>query len=547
MKSILGPCWKRSVSEETKQHACRLFRQGLLDESRRITQKLLRINPDDPQLWLLDGLVCARKGQIPEAQASLNASLQRQKSYQALLSLGQVYLVAGDLEQAERYLAAAADCDCRPDTGEARITLGNLYANRGKYEQSLEIYQWLDDHGQADANVYGNMALTLEMLRRNNDARHAATKALRLEQYNPAAHLVLARLDRQSGNERESISRLRQAIAAHENTIDVAGLLGELGHALDRSGEYDDAFDAFRRANAIWQSVTRNAPYGKAFYLKRIEGFRSLLSGPEPDPAVDDDGDRLVFFVGFPRSGTTLVEQILRTRSNIVTTQEEPLVTNLISQLKNVTLASENYPAMLARLSDPELAGLRDRYLSELHRVTGGSNAGMIYVDKLPLNIIEAGFIHRLFPAARFLVALRDPRDVCLSCFMQSFRLNSAMVHFLDLEDTARFYSATMGLWNHYKSVFGGLRFLEYRYEDLIDDFDCTSKRILEFTGVEWTPDIRAYHMEAGASVVRTPSFIDVALPLYSRARGRWQHYASQIASIETILAPFIKQFGYTG
>lgn len=543
LKDTVLPGRKRSVSEETKQHAYHLFRQGLLDESQRIARELLRSEPDDPQLWLLDGLVCARKNQFSKAEASLNASLQRQKTYEALLSLGQVYLLTGKLEKAEQRLAEAVEC--QPGTAEARITLGNLYANQGKYAPALEVYQWLDEHGQADANVYGNMALTLEMLRRDSDARAAAAKALRLEGQHPAAHLVLARLDRRSRNERESIPRLQQAIVAHQKTVEGANLLGELGHALDRMCEYDQAFDTFQRANAIWQTVARNAPYGKAFYLQRIESFRSLFSQPTLNPAVDVAGERLIFFVGFPRSGTTLVEQILKTRANIVTTQEEPLVTNLITQLTQDMPNSGAYPALLAGLSERDLDSLRDRYISELHRVTGCNDAGMFYVDKLPLNIIEAGFIHRLFPAARFLTALRDPRDVCLSCFMQSFRLNSAMIHFLDMEDTARFYAATLGLWNHYKSVLTDLRYLEYRYEDLIGDFDGTSRRILDFIGVEWAPDIRAFHEQAGSRVIRTPSYIDVASPLYSRAVGRWQHYTRQIAPIETILRPFIEQFGY--
>lgn len=120
-----------------------------------------------------------------------------------------------------------------------------------------------------------------------------------------------------------------------------------------------------------------------------------------------------------------------------------------------------------------------------------------------------------------------------------------AMLHFLDIEDTARFYAATMKLWNHYKTVLSGLRYLEYRYEDLIGDFDDTSQRILDFLNIEWTPDIRMFHEQAGARVVRTPSFIDVASPLYSRAIGRWRHYAGQISPVEAILRPFVEQFGY--
>lgn len=531
------------MSEAARQHAFALFQQGRWDESQGIARDLLRADPGDAQLWLLDGLVSAKRSRFSEAEASLTASLQRQKSYQVLLSLGQVYLLTKVMEKAERCLVEAIAFQA--DSAEARVLLGNLYANQGKFEQALVLYRWLDEHGLADANLYGNMALTLESLRRPEEAARAAGQAVARDARHPVANLVLARLDRGAGRLDQAKANLRAVCGLHPTTPEGASLLTELGHVHDRSGEFAEAFGCFQQANTLWQRLVAEASSAKRIYLDRIRLNQAFFQTEWPGGDADLAGSNLVFLVGFPRSGTTLIEEILNTRTTVATTQEEPLVTELISELTGTARDPAAYPAVIGTLDGERLAQLRNRYLTGLYRVTGRAAPDTVYVDKLPLNIIEVGFMQRLFPAARFLVALRDPRDVCLSCFMQSFRLNPAMIHFLDIEDTARFYAAVMGLWNHYKTVLGNLRYLEYRYEDLVGDFDTTSKRILEFLGIDWTPDIRAFHAQASTRVVRTPSSIDVASPLYTRAIGRWKQYASQIGAIEATLRPFVVQFGY--
>ncbi|MEZ5543242.1 MAG: sulfotransferase [Pseudomonadota bacterium] len=532
------------MPETREQQAWQLFNAGRLDESRAVTGELLRMDPANARLLQLDGMICARQQRYAEAEARLKAALEIERSYQGLLLLGQLYLVAGKTASAEACLLEASEL--QPESPEPRLTLGNLYAHLGKHEQAIESYRWLVENAHADAGVWGNMAISLEMLRSNGEARQAATEALQLDADNPSANLVLARLDRRDDRTRDSVARLQVAIANNQHPIHRANLLSELGHALDRMGDFDAAFDAFRRANADLQAVAASAPFDKDLYRRRIAHFRDAGTLPAGAGESDETGRQLIFFVGFPRSGTTLLEQILQTRPGVVTTQEEPLITDLIAQLTGGERRLDAYPAILAGLSASAIDGLRQLYMENLQRVTRSSGAGLTYIDKLPLNIIEAGFIHMLFPAARFIVALRDPRDVCLSCFMQSFKLNPATLHFLDLEDTARFYAAVLELWGHYKSILGGLRYHEYRYEDLVVNFDATSKQILEFVGVEWDLAVRSFHEQAGAKMVRTPSFIDVSTPLYTRAVGRWKNYGAQVAAIQDILAPYVAAFGYS-
>jgi len=178
-------------------------------------------------------------------------------------------------------------------------------------------------------------------------------------------------------------------------------------------------------------------------------------------------------------------------------------------------------------------------------RCHAGNPVGRLVVDKLPLNIVEAGLIHRLFPQARFILAVRHPCDVCLNCFMQSFRINHAMANFLTLEDAALPYDKVMALWAQYRAVLP-LEARQVRYEDLVDDFDGTVGGLLEFLGLGWDDGVRRYAERAGRSKrIDTPSDNQVTEAIYTRARYRWRRYEARLAPIMDRLAPHIAAFGY--
>ncbi len=201
------------------------------------------------------------------------------------------------------------------------------------------------------------------------------------------------------------------------------------------------------------------------------------------------------------------------------------------------------YPEVLGELTGGELAGAREQFWVEAERL-GGPLRGRRLVDKLPLNIVELGFVSLLFPRARVVIALRDPRDVCLSCFMQRFRLNDAMANFLDLEQTAKTYAAVMGLWLHYRGALT-LAWHEYRYEDLVADFEGVVGGVLDFIGIAWHDDVAHYREKAGQSAITTPSYRGVTGALDGRAIGRWRAYREPLAPILPTLAPFVAAFGY--
>jgi hypothetical protein len=233
------------------------------------------------------------------------------------------------------------------------------------------------------------------------------------------------------------------------------------------------------------------------------------------------------------------MERVLQAHPGVVTSEEESPLTPVRQRLS----LTGSYPEALAGLTADDLDRATRLFWSAAEKAAGPLG-GRLLVDKLPLNIVDLGLANLLFPQARVLVALRDPRDVCLSCFMQYFLLNDAMVNFLDLRQTARTYNAVMGLWLHYRAILT-LPYREYRYEDLIEDFDGVVRQVLDFLGVGWHDDVARYREKSLGQAINTPSYRNVTGAVYSRSVGRWRAYRQQLAPVLDQLKPFAAAFGY--
>jgi len=220
-------------------------------------------------------------------------------------------------------------------------------------------------------------------------------------------------------------------------------------------GCYDEAFQAFSDGNTDRDQAWRVESLNPNIYPSVIKGIHDYFSDNAlisriaswSDLVPDDGLPTPYFLVGFPRSGTTLIERLLGSHPDIATTPELPIVNAMVKTLDDQTGVAGAYPAALDSLDEDTLRRLRQSYWDYLHDNHPDPVDGRQVIDKLPLNQVHLGLIFRAFPDARVLLALRDPRDVCISCFANNFSPNRATVQFLDLERTARTYAAVMALW----------------------------------------------------------------------------------------------------
>jgi hypothetical protein len=201
-------------------------------------------------------------------------------------------------------------------------------------------------------------------------------------------------------------------------------------------------------------------------------------------------------------------------------------------------------PRRMRRLDSDRVRPLRDRYWKEVEAVLGPQvHAGTI-VDKTPLNLIDIGLINAVFPEAKVIMILRDPRDVCLSCFMQLFGLNTAMINFLSWENTARFYDEVMDLWLHLRPMLT-LQIIEVRYEDTVADLEGQARRILDRLGLRWDEGVLAFHEKAKDRYISTPSFAAVTEKIHTRATNRWRNYEKHYEPVRQYLQRYVEAFGY--
>ncbi len=533
-------------SPKEREEAFELFRQGELDEARQIFSRFCRNDPDDAEAWLLNGLCHRGLGHGEEATRCLERAVEANPidpDYRA--ALGRIYI---DLRRAGSAVKAFRE-GLRVASNHEDCHLGLVAAllAGGRYREAIEATEAAEAAGIDDAELHAQRATACERLHRLEEARTAAEHALELAPDHPRAAFTLAQVEARCGDLDAARTRLEKLIHTQLPPFQRAAVAAELGKVLDRQGNHETAFAAFTASNnAVKGTVDRRLNLDAIFLAmeRRRAWFTTEQTATWRDDEPEDDTPSPVFLVGFPRSGTTLTEQLLASLDPVVVSDEQLIVDRLMQEAPKLLKRKIPYPDGLAELTPTDLAWIRLHYWKLAEEMVGPVAEGQIFVDKLPLNLLKLGPIHRIFPRAKIIMLLRDPRDCCLSCYMRAFVPNQAMVNFLDLKRTARFYAAAMDLWFHYRDALP-LDYLEVRYEDLVADLEGGVRRLLDFLGLPWDDAVLHFYEQAGKRDVTTPSYASVASPIYQHAVGRWRSYEKQLAPILPALAPYVEAFGY--
>lgn len=517
--------------------------QGRLGEAEAAFRKAVTLNPGFLAATLNLGTLLRDTHRGREAgRAYRRALVLAPDDPDATLNLGNLLREAGRLREAEAlYRDALAKHPNNPaylnNLGITLQALGHDEAAESAFRQALEA-----DPGFIDAQT--NLLDTLEHSNRLEALRDQIARARQTCGDHPALTLAAARLldrDGEPQQARDSLEALDPAVLPQQMQ---AARLAFLGDLCDRLNDTDAAFASFSQHNQLAAHRAQQQGIDKTRFLARIDACAARFTGdwiatwttlttrPErPAP---------VFLIGFPRSGTTLLDTLLRGHPQIAVVEEKPAISRLRAALASLPGGD---PDGLATLDDAQAAHLRQAYFQELDRHLDSD--GAVQIDKLPLNAVEVGLLQRVFPDARFLLALRHPCDCVLSCFMHAFRLNDAMANFLTLEDSAHLYDKVMGLLEHYRGTLS-LSLHTVRYEALVTDVRATLEPLLAFLGVSWSEAVLDHIATARRrGRIHTPSYNQVTQPLYHRAAGRWTRYGEVMAPVLPILQPWIKRYGY--
>jgi len=555
--------------------------QGKLTQAAQTFSELTRLQPDSPIHWNNLGTVLRATGQSEAAETAYRKALALEpKNAGTLENLGLLYHDRADFAAARfcflgvceldsnsigaRIYGAHACCECTDMVNAERMVASWWQWNRLDLDQQLLLAGVMMRISHPDTAE----TILLRALQQTSDkARVQVRLLMHYERLNRTAEaqVLLAQLpnpqtvrDVELQNE---IVNAHAALASRENDYRKAGELLEplaqtgqpdsdfffaLARIRDKLGNADGAMEALRKAHA--GQMGKAALLAPNLIAPDVEPLTSGLNPitPEqrrqwiamPAPALADSP---VFIVGFPRSGTTMLEQMLDAVPTLRAMDEQPFFQDMVEHMRRFGLT---YPRDLHRLDAEQCEQLRNVYWN-LVRKTVKLDTDQRLVDKNPLNMLRLPLLNRLFPEARIIFALRHPCDVVLSCYMQSFGAPAFMVLCSTLQRLARGYVNAMQGWMRNVEILSP-QIMELRHEDLLGDFAGNARRIGEFIGVDDSTPMLAFHEHARKKgYIGTPSYAQVTEPANTRGLDRWLRYRAHLEPILPILKPIMEHWGY--
>lgn len=502
-------------------------------------RRALALAPDSAPIRVNLGNVLVAAGHFDEAERELAESRRLlPDDPQPLVSLHALLRARGREDEAFEALAHAARL--APDDARLHHDLGAEASRLNRFDAAEAAYRHALARDPAMGEAWAGLAAVLERINREDEIDALAGEAAHAGAAAPFLAFIDALRLRRAGRDAEALEALDRVgeAMAPERVLNLRGLL------LDRLGRHDEAFAAFAAMNRAWQDDPTD-PRGRARAYREAQAHAAAvlspawLAGwtPPPPPA---DRPTPLFLVGFPRSGTTLLDTLLMADPAVVVLEEEPFIVEAEAALGGID--------GLAGASPDAVAAARDAYFARIDALAGLSGnaaARRVIVDKQPMHLNKVAIIRRLFPDARFVLSLRHPCDVLLSCFLTHFRTNNAMANFLDLADGAALYDLTFSHWEKARALFAP-DVATVVYERLVEDAERELRPLFAWAGLAF-PEGRLDHTRAARDrgLVSSASYAQVTEPLYRRAAGRWRRYEAHLAPVLDVLRPWAEHFGY--
>ena len=527
---------------ESLQRALHFLEAGTPEKCIQLCDEILAECPGLIEALYLRGCAAFETGDIARSVSDLEIVHGNHPGHlEAAYHFGRSLRVAGKYEEALAPLLVAVDEDKL--TVPARYELATCLSRLRRRAEAIDHYEAILALQPGNAQVAANLAALLERENRLEQAESWTSEALRLNPADETAQMTRAILNRRDGRHTEAARELRNLIPAIGNPLNRSIAWNQLGQCLEDQEEWDEAFNAFRESNRIVKkhhTGSRPDPRGPHGFqtLARIEQW--LAENPVADwnKPVPPDAGGIAFLVGFPRSGTTLLDRMLAAHPEIEVLEEKSLFAVLHQDWSGPgTLEA------LGDVNDAQITDAREIYRQQLSRYRRAPQRPLV-IDKLPLNLAYLFLIYRLFPEAPVIFLQRHPMDVCISCYFQAFELQASMAYFLDIEQTAQYYNAVMQVASLSIGQVGN-PIHQMHYEDLVSEPDVQLEALLNFLGLESHASMLDFWRQDGGDTSNTPSYQQVSNPLHSRSIGKWRRYSKQLESSIPDLQPWVKRFGY--
>jgi tetratricopeptide (TPR) repeat protein len=529
-------------------------------------EKSFALNPERGKLAL--AAEHHKEGRFEEAERIYREIIRANpKNVDAIRLLGRVALSAKRNDDAERLFQRAIRL--APDFTGAMTDLARLFKDQNRFDEAIECCEKVIELEPENPQAHFQLAGTLAPAALTYRAIDAYRKALELNPKFPGARLGLGHVLKTVGRQDEAIEAYRECIrlrpdngesywslanlktyrlsdddvAEMEKRLAQDGLthqsrvnfLFAMAKALEDRGEFDRAWEYYVEGNGAQRMEEKYDPVGTEVvndaiievfdreFLEKNEG----LGNPDPAP---------IFVIGLPRSGSTLIEQILASHSQVEGTSELPYVGRVATSLNRNRADGVNYPHAMRELSAEHFQALGQDYLdlAAMHRTEGTPR----FIDKMPNNFPAVGFLHLILPNAKIIDARRHPLDSCLGCFRQLFAKGQTFTY--DLADIGEYFLEYQRMMDHWQAVLPG-RVLTVQYEQLVGDPDNEVRRLLDYCGLPFEEScLKFYETDRP---VRTASSEQVRQPIHNRSVGYWRNYADKLDELKAVLEPVLPRY----
>ncbi len=499
---------------------------GEFKEAESCYGSLCRLEPNSFQHYCFYGLSLVMQGRLKEALAPFERMLQLHPEFaEGHMQMGCLQRDLGQLNSAITHLQRALRLS--PTLLDAAVFLANILIFRGQMDEALGLCNQVLTKEPKHNHALASKALILEKQGQPDAAWKCLAPIVADNTVTPSAAIIYAKLAPRYTSVNHAISLLNTVLSskswAASQRQEMHFALGELN---DKVGNYDSAFSHYRSANSLYPyqfdvAVTRK----KSEKIIEVFSKKNLPTAHQTSREVPTP----IFIVGMPRSGTSLVEQILASHPNVVAAGELEVMDDVERRAASIIGDQGSYPECLGDASPVEMSTLANYYLDAITDIAKG--AGFV-TDKLPTNYERLGLIEKFFPNALIVHTMRHPLDTCLSCYFQNFaNTHTYSSNLRTLGKVYRIYEMLMTHWHETLSI----RILDVSYEALVNDPEKVVRTLLEFCNLPWDP--RCLEFYKSTRYVNTASYDQVRRPIYQSSVGRWKHYESQLHELIEVLS----------
>jgi len=510
---------------------------ALLADDRKKSEAIFReiLQADPSHVAALVGLaaVSLAADRPQDAERLLRHAL-KQSAYMPLAyrGLGPALTQLGRLKEAE--VAVRHLEKIEPESPQTWITIAAVATRLMRLEDALAAYERAARLKPEAVGLRMSAGHVQKTLGRRRDSEASYKAALQMDPGFAEAYWSLADLKNYSFSDTEIAAMQRLLASDKRERANEAQLHFALGRALEQRREYARAFAHYAQGNALRRL---DAPFDIENFERRCARTRAFFGGTffAERSGSGDPSRAPIFIVGLPRSGSTLVEQILASHSRVEGTMELPNILNMVGEFDDMGAGRDGYPESVGRVPAARLTALGSRYLEETVPLRSGREH---FTDKLPNNFSHVGLIQAILPGATIIDARRHPMDACFSTFKQHFAHGQAFSY--DLEDLGRYYRCYLALMDHWDAVLPG-KVLHVQYEELVREPEAQMRRLLEHCGLSFEPACLSFHETRRP--VRTASAEQVRQPLYMSGIGYWRHFEKELEPLRRALGDSLERF----